>query len=105
MSGSGRWRPLSIPGGGEPRPVRESLGRYRTALAVVVEHWAAAVGDDIARHARPAAVRDGALVVEVDDPVWAGELRWLGNDVLARLAEATGAPVADRVEVRVSRAR
>ena len=98
-----RWRPLSEPGGGDPRPVRESLGRYRTALGAVVEAWAAAVGDDIAGHATPVAVRGGALVVEVDDPAWASQLKWLGNDLLARLAEATGGPVAERVEIRVRR--
>jgi predicted nucleic acid-binding Zn ribbon protein len=97
-----RWRPLSEPGGGDPRPLRDSLARYRTALSAVVEHWAAAVGSDIACHARPVAVRGGALVIEADDPAWASQLKWLGNDLLARLAEATGGPVADRVDVRVA---
>ena len=98
-----RWRPLSEPGGNDPRPLRESLGRYRTPLSAVVERWADVVGADIAGHARPVAIREGALVVEVDDPVWASQLKWLGNDLLSRLAEAVGGPVAERVEVRVRR--
>jgi predicted nucleic acid-binding Zn ribbon protein len=49
------------------------------------------------------AVRGGALVVEVDDPVWATQLRWLGSDLLAKLAERVGSPVAERVEIRVDR--
>ena len=102
---SGRWRPLSQPGGGDPRPVRESLGRYRTPLASVLEHWRPVVGEAVADHARPLAIRDGALVVEVDDPAWASQLKWLGADVLARLAEAIGGPVAERMEVRPARSR
>lgn len=98
-----RWRPLPEPGGPEPRRVGESLARYRTALSFVVERWREVVGEQVAAHAKPVAVRDNALVVEVDDPVWATQLRWLGNDLLARLAEALGRPVAERVEIRVRR--
>ena len=98
-----RWRPLSAPGGREPRRVGESLGRYRTALSIVLSHWRDVVGEQVAGHAKPVAVRNGALVVEVDDPVWATQLRWLGDDLLRRLADAVGSPVAERVEIRVGR--
>lgn len=98
-----RWRPLSEPGGPGPRPLRESLDRYRTPLSQVADAWADAVGETVAAHARPVAIRDGALVVAVDDPAWAGQLRWLGNDILLRLREALGEPVAERVDVRLPR--
>lgn len=98
-----RWRPLREPGGPEPRRLSESLGRYRTGLSSVLAAWGDVVGESVAAHAKPVAVRNGALVVEVDDPVWATQLRWLGNDLLARLAERVGSPVADRVEIRVER--
>jgi predicted nucleic acid-binding Zn ribbon protein len=104
------WRPLPPPGGGEPRPIREALDRLagrtgssRPVLATVFGRWAEVVGTEVAAHARPVAIRHGALVVAVDDPTWASQLRWLGPDLLARLAEAAGEPVADRLEVRVGR--
>jgi predicted nucleic acid-binding Zn ribbon protein len=97
------WRPLREPGGPEPRRLSESLGRYRTGLSLVLGAWADVVGESVAAHAKPVAVRNGALVVEVDDPAWATQLRWLGDDLLARLAERIGSPVADRVEIRVQR--
>jgi predicted nucleic acid-binding Zn ribbon protein len=100
MSG-GNWRPLPQPR--EPRPLRDSLARFRTPLSGVLERWGEVVGPDIAAHARPVAVRDGTLVVEADDPTWASQLKWLGADLLRRLAEAAGEPVADHVEVRVRR--
>jgi predicted nucleic acid-binding Zn ribbon protein len=83
--------------------LRDSLAGYRTPLGRVLEVWAAAVGEEIASHARPTAIREGVLVLEADDPAWAGQLRWLGADLLARLAEAAGSPVAERLEVRVKR--
>lgn len=107
---TGNWRPLSQPGGNEPRPIGESLDRYaartggsRSVLSTVFGRWADVVGPDVAAHARPVSVKEGVLVVVVDDPTWASQLRWLGADLLARLAEAAGEPVADRLEVRVGR--
>lgn len=103
MTGRGTWRPLPEAGGPGPRPLRESLDRYRTPLSQVVSAWREAVGDAVADHARPVAVRDGALVVTADDPAWVGQLTWLGNDILVRLRDALGEPVAERVEVRLTR--
>lgn len=98
-----RWRPLSDPAGEQPRRLGESLARYRTALSRVLEVWREVVGESVAGHAQPVAVRKGTLVVDVDDPVWATQLRWLGDDLLGRLAEAVGSPVAERLEIRVGR--
>ncbi|HEX2039671.1 MAG TPA: DUF721 domain-containing protein [Acidimicrobiales bacterium] len=97
------WRPLAKPGGSDPRPLADSLARYRTPLAAVLDRWADVVGPDVAAHARPLSLKEGTLVVVVDDPTWASQLRWLGADLLRRLAEAAGSPVADRLEVRVGR--
>jgi predicted nucleic acid-binding Zn ribbon protein len=94
---------LSDPAGSPPRRLSESLGRYRTPLSLVLDVWRDVVGESVAGHAKPVAVRQGTLVVDVDDPVWATQLRWLGNDLLGKLAEAVGSPVAERVEIRVGR--
>ena len=98
-----RWRPLSDPAGEQPRRLGESLGRYRTTLSLVLGVWRDVVGESVAGHAKPVAVRQGTLIVEVDDPVWATQLRWLGDDLLGKLGEAVGAPVAERLEIRVGR--
>lgn len=62
--------------------------------------WAELVGPDIAAHARPHGVQDGRLIVVTDDPAWASQLRWLANDLLARIAAADGPELAGLV-VRV----
>jgi hypothetical protein len=40
-------------------------------------------------------------VVGVGDPAFATELRYRGGEILERIAEVVGTPVADRLEVRV----
>ena len=35
-------------------------------------------------------VRDGVIVVAVDDPAWASELRWMGDTLAARAREVLG---------------
>jgi predicted nucleic acid-binding Zn ribbon protein len=95
----------------EPRPVGASLDRVTQALGVprsstleaVFARWEELVGPAVAGHARPTALRDRRLVVTVDEPGWATQLRWLEADLLARLAETAGSDAVDSLEVRVAR--
>ncbi len=93
----------------EPRPLQDSVddlvrslrGIGARSLAGVFSRWAEAVGPQIASHARPASLVDGCLLVEVDHPTWATELRYLEVDVLARLRDVAGVDEVTRIEVRV----
>jgi len=49
-------------------------------------------------------LRHGVLVVVVDDPAWATQLRWLESDLLARLATIAGEGTITQIQVRVRRA-
>jgi len=103
------WRPL--PGPGEPRPVGESLDVFAQrlgapeagALATVFAHWADIVGPSVAEHARPVSLVQGALVVAVDQPGWASQLRYLGGRLVERIGEVAGPGLVERLEVRVER--
>ncbi len=83
------WEPLSR----APRRLGEALSKVAADLnlddpgdvADVMAGWADAVGDAIAAHVRPRRLHDGVLLVEVDAPVWATQLRYLEEDVLRRL--------------------
>jgi predicted nucleic acid-binding Zn ribbon protein len=103
-----RWRPLP----GEDRPPRrvgESLDRVAAALGVtrattltgIFASWDELVGDAVAQHVRPRSLRDKTLLVVVDDPSWATQMRWLEADLLTRLVEVLGPGQVDRIEVRV----
>ena len=61
--------------------------------------WEDAVGATIAANARPVRLEQGILLVEVDEPAWATQVRFLADDVCRRLAEVAGVAV-ERIEVR-----
>jgi predicted nucleic acid-binding Zn ribbon protein len=94
----------------ELRPVSASLGRLAASLgtpqpdvlAAVFARWAQVVGPSVAAHARPVTLRDGVLVVAVDQPAWATQINYLRADLLRRLEDAAGPGVVREVEVRVS---
>jgi predicted nucleic acid-binding Zn ribbon protein len=104
----GNWRPLEEPN--EPRPVRASLDQLAqklgapkaAALEALFARWADVVGEVVAAHARPRALRKGVLTVAVDDPAWATELRSISARILDRCAEVAGAGVVDQIDVKVA---
>jgi predicted nucleic acid-binding Zn ribbon protein len=90
--------------------VGEGLDRVAAALGVpeaavlpaVFGGWSELVGERVAAHATPRWLRDGVLLVAVDEPAWATQLRFLEADLLRRVAEQLGPDRVTRIEVRVS---
>ena len=68
----------------------------------VFGRWAEAVGDAVAAHVTPLKLDGSKLVVEVDDPAWATQLRFLETTLKQRLLEVAGAEI-DTIEARVRR--
>jgi predicted nucleic acid-binding Zn ribbon protein len=71
-------------------------------LASAQAAWAEVVGERIAAAAEPVSERDGALLVECSDPVWAQELGLMQDDLIARLREriGDGAPTSLRFRAK-----
>jgi predicted nucleic acid-binding Zn ribbon protein len=65
--------------------------------------WEEIVGSSVADHVQPVRLDEEALVVTVDHPAWATQIRHLGDDLLGRVAEITGLPKPARLEIRVRR--
>jgi predicted nucleic acid-binding Zn ribbon protein len=103
------WKPLPTGAPKEPKRIGGALDRLAKslgapgsdALQVVFGRWAEIVGPEAARRSRPLRLAGGTLVVGVGEPGFATELRYRGAEILERIAEVTGAPVAERLEVRV----
>jgi predicted nucleic acid-binding Zn ribbon protein len=83
--------------------VRALRGAGAKATAGVFGRWEDVVGPHVAAHARPVVLDDGRLVVEVDEPGWATQLRYLEADLLERLAAVAGDGAVRAIEVRVRR--
>ena len=97
-----RWRPLDDDPG--PRRMGESLDRVvpgGRAFTTLLKHWPALVGDNLANHVRPSALHGSTLVIAVDDPAWATQLKYLETDLVARCAEAVGAGLVTEIRVVV----
>ena len=73
-----------------------------SALGGVFGRWEEAVGDALAAHVQPVKLDGTTLVVQVDDPAWATQLKFLESSLKERLGEIAGA-VIERIDVRVAR--
>ena len=110
MSRPNRDEPMRV--GDSLRDVMKSLrpDDQRTAPAPmaaiggVFGRWDEAVGTAVAAHVQPVKLDGTTLVVEVDDPAWATQMRFLEGTLRTRLAEVAGATV-ERIEVRVGKRR
>jgi predicted nucleic acid-binding Zn ribbon protein len=84
--------------------VRSLRGTGRAEVRGVFGQWDEAVGETVAAHVRPVRLDRGVLLVDVDDPAWATQVRLLADDLRARLRDVAGVSV-ERIEVRVARRR
>ena len=81
-----------------PRPVSLALEALEvrlapaTPLAGIQRGWEAAVGETIARQARPVSERAGVVTVACRSAVWAQELELMAPQLVERLNQALGRP-------------
>lgn len=62
--------------------------------------WPVAVGKRIAAHSTATALVRGHLVVEVEDPIWYGQLTQLRSHILKRLDDVLGPGTVTGMEFR-----
>ena len=70
--------------------------------ARIWEVWENVVGTHIARYARPSWIRQGRLRVEVSDPIWLQELRFVGEDIRGRLNRQLDRDAVSKLEFRLA---
>jgi hypothetical protein len=94
----------------DPIPISSSLdgvmrslrGPTRQAVGGLFGRWDEAVGEQVAQHVKPIKLDDRVLVVEVDDPAWATQVKFLTTMIIERLMTVADVRV-DRIDVRVER--
>lgn len=92
-----------------PKPFGPGLNRLLAHLGApkpatvtdVFDRWPELVGAEIAEHSRPVSFSSRKLVIAVDDPAWASQLRWAEKQLVERLAQQLGNHDIDTIEIRV----
>jgi predicted nucleic acid-binding Zn ribbon protein len=89
----------------------QTLGSLTSALAqtrgwsskvsegTVFGLWPKVVGEDIASHAEPTALRDGVLSISAESTAWATQLRMMQSQIIAKIAAAVGSGVVTSVRI------
>ena len=98
--------------GRDPERLTDVLGKVmrrlkfsdRGAAVSLFSQWPTIVGESIAEHVVPLRLEKRRLLVEVDDPMWATQMKFLESQVLSTLREHLGDEV-DALDVRVRRSR
>jgi len=93
-----------------PLSLQSQLTRLLTSLGSddaasvkgVFGAWSNLVGEAVAAHVQPVKLVDSTLIVEVDDPHWATEMRFLEASLCKKISQLTTTPVTS-LEVRVKR--
>ncbi len=82
--------------------VRADLGMPALeGLAALVGGWSELVGPEIAAHTRVDGVRAGTVLVLVDHPAWATQLRYLEATIVERARSLLGAAAVTGVRWRI----
>ncbi len=81
------------------------LNQYRPksdqALCKVWDIWEAAVGPAIAANARPAAFKGDILLLHVSNSSWLHHLRFLENELVARINQSLGAERIKTIQLKI----
>ena len=81
----------------------DRLGTESTsAITGVFGEWPKIVGEQVAQHVTPIKLERGRLIVEIDDPSWATQMRFLEPQLVEKLNAATTSTIT-AIEVRVKR--
>jgi hypothetical protein len=89
----------------EPRSLSDVLKRMigdfgdNGAMYAIHEHWGEAVGSTVAQHCKPLRLLEGELLIEVDHPGWATEVRYLEQVLVTKLIQLH--PKLDLTGIRV----
>jgi len=82
------------------RLIADSGWADRLSGARVFGQWAQLVGEDVAEHARPIALKDGELTVAASSTAWATQLRLLQGKLLHKIAAGVGNGVVKRMRIQ-----
>lgn len=70
-------------------------------LVQIWDLWDRAVGENIAKNARPEAFKGKLLLVNVTSSAWAHELQFLKKDIIAKVNQAMGKALVEEIKFKI----
>ncbi|MGD2030357.1 MAG: DUF721 domain-containing protein [Desulfobacterales bacterium] len=70
-------------------------------LTQVWGKWSGAVGDDIAKNARPKAFKGKLLLVNVTSSTWMHQLQFLKKDIIKQINHALGKELVEEIKFKI----
>lgn len=68
----------------------------------IVEQWEEIVGSDLAAKISAVAISGSELIVRVDDPAWASQIKWLEKQLLDKITRLIGDEKVTSIRVRTT---
>jgi len=76
-------------------PIQKTLARVLKGLNIkdlesikIFALWDRIAGEKLAAHCQPVRIDRGILYVEVDDPIWLAQVKYMKADIHAKITEA-----------------
>ena len=91
----------SLQGGRRRTGGGTGTGAGAAAVGGVFGRWPEIVGDAMALHVQPVMLDGGRLLVEVQEPAWATQVRMLNDQLLGRIKDVAGVDI-ETIDVRVA---
>jgi predicted nucleic acid-binding Zn ribbon protein len=67
------------------------------------DKWTESVGNEITKNAKPAAFKDGTLIVNVSSSVWIQHLKFLKNDMISNLNNILNKKLVKEIKFKIAK--
>ena len=85
-----------------PKLLERAGNNRELSEAAAIIAWKRVAGEGLARHAKPAKLRDTTLTVEVADDVWKKQLQRMSAELLSRLNKLLKRELVTAIDFRVN---
>ena len=65
--------------------------------------WTESVGDEITKNAKPAAFKDGTLIVNVSSSVWIQHLKFLEKDMISNINNILNKKLVKKIKFKIAK--
>ncbi len=65
--------------------------------------WGEAVGNEVAKNAKPAAFKEGILIVNVSSSVWMQHLKFLEKDMISNINQILNKKLVKKVRFKIAK--